>query len=189
MGDLRDFEARAGTKGSVAYVRNRGNVADIIDYGKKIFVSSEYDEKTILAALQLVQQKWGGVNISGDERFKKICLDIALRKGIRIFTEGKEAARKVETPDAKSAEPAAGVFVPQIGDRVAFHVENKNTGKKISLVGVIVSMDDVKGTVTMRVGQNKYTVNRNKGYFTAAKEPLERAAEKTEPEKDRSMGR
>jgi hypothetical protein len=117
------------------------------------------------------------------------------RRGSPTLSKPEEVLKLLSTSQEGTtdhAEPTTEEFSPRIGDRVAFHVENKNTDKKISLVGVIVSMDDIKGTVTMRVGQNQYTVNRKKGCFT----PAEAAASKPSPnrhaqdrDRDSDLGR
>jgi hypothetical protein len=92
MEDLRAYEARSGNKGGVAYFAagSRRNEADFIDYGRKILLSKKYDEKSVLAAIQLASQKWGAVNITGDEKYKALCLQAARKEGIRIFIGGKE---------------------------------------------------------------------------------------------------
>jgi hypothetical protein len=71
-----------------------------IDTGRVIKV---YDEggRSILAALRLAQSKWGGVQVSGTEAYKRKCAELAARYGIRLFNPElrdrvKELKRKNE---------------------------------------------------------------------------------------------
>jgi len=83
--DLRDYFAVVGEKRSgVMYCKNGKNVADFIDYGKKIVVSDKFDEASVLAALQLASQKWGSVQISGSEEYKRLCVRLAAEHGFKI---------------------------------------------------------------------------------------------------------
>jgi hypothetical protein len=108
--DLRDYtpmfyEPLSGNKGGVAYVREKKAEekglfhiarlktpeADFIDYGRKIVLSRNCDETAVLAALQLASQKWGTVQISGTESYKKLCAEVARKNNIRISVSGVSA--------------------------------------------------------------------------------------------------
>jgi hypothetical protein len=83
--DLRDYSPVSDIRrGGVMYVRAGGSVADFIDYGKKIVFSEEYDERSVLAALQLASQKWGAVQISGSDEYKRLCVELAAKHGIKV---------------------------------------------------------------------------------------------------------
>jgi hypothetical protein len=45
------------------------------------------DDNVLLAALQLGQQKWGGVYLSGSEEYKRRCAELAAEHGIRIANQ------------------------------------------------------------------------------------------------------
>jgi hypothetical protein len=51
--------------------------------GKVIKVYRE-DENSLLAALQLAQQKWGAVQINGTGEYKRRCAEIAAKNGIKV---------------------------------------------------------------------------------------------------------
>jgi hypothetical protein len=57
--------------------------AAFIDSGRVIRVYKQ-DEETLLAALQLAQEKWGGVKISGSDEYKRRSAKIAAEHGIRV---------------------------------------------------------------------------------------------------------
>jgi hypothetical protein len=58
---------------------NPGAVA-FIDVGRVIKVYNE-SGRSILAALQLAQQKWGGVQVNGTDEYKRKCAEIAAKTG------------------------------------------------------------------------------------------------------------
>ena len=66
------------------YCKNGKNVADFIDYGKKVVVSDRFDEASVLAALQLASQKWGSIQIGGSEEYKNLCVQLAAKHGFKI---------------------------------------------------------------------------------------------------------
>ena len=92
--DLRDYSPIFGKRGGVMYCKNGKNTADFIDYGKKIVVSPKLDEFAVLAALQLASQKWGGVQISGSEEYKRLCIRLAAKHNFKIVNP--ELKKEVE---------------------------------------------------------------------------------------------
>jgi hypothetical protein len=108
--DLRDYSPVSDKRrGGVMYVRSGSPVADFIDYGRKIVFSSEYDEGSVLAALQLANQKWGSVQINGSDEYKRLCVDIAAKQGIRIVNPelrevtdmAREAAQQADSRERR----------------------------------------------------------------------------------------
>jgi hypothetical protein len=63
--------------------RETPRVAAFIDRGRKITVY-RMDDDTLLAALQLGQQKWGGVYLNGSKEYERRCAELAAEHGIRI---------------------------------------------------------------------------------------------------------
>jgi hypothetical protein len=57
--------------------------ASFIDLGKIIKVYCD-NENSLLAALQIAQQKWGAVQIDGTEEYKHKCAEIAAKNGIKV---------------------------------------------------------------------------------------------------------
>ena len=110
--DLRAFTAIAGSKSGVAYTRNNMRSADFLDYGSKILISDKYDPTSILAALQLAAQKWGSVNLSGSDEYKRLCVDMAAKHNIKITNpELQEMIQAADTKYGKGkTEKAISLF-------------------------------------------------------------------------------
>ncbi|MDR0411546.1 MAG: relaxase/mobilization nuclease domain-containing protein [Treponema sp.] len=161
--DLRDYSPVFGERrGGVMYRKKGTNVADFIDYGKKIFVTHNCDESAVLAALQLAGQKWKEVQINGSKEYKRLCVQVAAKHNIRLanpeLRAEVEAARKSGAVEIK----------PEVGQRVTFHPHNTET----TLTGKVIGIDERAGTVTLRAGRAVIPVINAKGYFTEAA-PLE----------------
>ena len=102
--DLRNYSPAASEKrGGVMYCKSGKNVADFIDYGKKIVVSAKFDETSVLAALQLASRKWGGIKISGSEEYKRLCVRLAAKHDFKITNP--DLKEEVETMREKSELP------------------------------------------------------------------------------------
>jgi hypothetical protein len=93
----------AVTKQGLRYCRGpEQKEASFIDYGRVIRVYKQ-DDETLLAALQLAQEKWGGVKINGTDEYKRKCAEIAAKNGIRVVNPElsgivKEFERKTRPP-------------------------------------------------------------------------------------------
>jgi hypothetical protein len=82
--DIRAFAAlvegwhvhyrRVGERGSPAFT-DRGKEIDIYDSNRR---------ESVLAALQLSAQKWGAFTIRGNERFQRMCVELAAEHGFNI---------------------------------------------------------------------------------------------------------
>jgi hypothetical protein len=160
--DLRDYFPVSERRGGVMYCKKGRNVADFIDYGKRIAVTNKFDESIVLAALQLASQKWGTVQINGSKEYKRLCVRVAVKHNIRLANP--ELKAEVE------AVRKSGVIgiKPKVGQRVTFHVHDA----RATLTGEVVSIDDDKETVTLRAGRTIVPVMTAKGYFSEAA-PLE----------------
>lgn len=86
--DIRSFSARSvcfGRMGGVVYAKEREQEAAFIDYGRKIVVNDQFSGDSILAALQLANQKWGNkICIRGTDEYIKACVKIAKEYNLRI---------------------------------------------------------------------------------------------------------
>jgi uncharacterized protein (UPF0335 family) len=112
---LPGFKATAAWRGSTRFYRGETpGVTAFIDTGQKIRVYQS-DDETILAALQLGQQKWGGVQVNGTDEYKRRCAGIAAKYGIRITNpeprdmkpqERHDAAERAKATEDKKAETA-----------------------------------------------------------------------------------
>jgi hypothetical protein len=120
---LPGFKAAAGWRGTTRFYRDgTPGITAFADMGQKIRVYQR-DDETILAALQLGQQKWGGVQVNGTDEYKMRCAEIAVKHGIRITTpelrdtkpqerhdtaeraEAQAAAKEKETAPIREARP------------------------------------------------------------------------------------
>ena len=82
--DIRAFAAhvqgwqvhyrRVGERGSPAFT-DRGREIDIYDSNRR---------ESVLAALQLSSQKWGTFTVRGNERFQRMCVELAAEHGFNI---------------------------------------------------------------------------------------------------------
>jgi Relaxase/Mobilisation nuclease domain/Large polyvalent protein-associated domain 7 len=82
--DIRAFEAVVD--GGIVHYRlvgGRGSPA-FTDRGKVIEIGDSQRREAVLAALQLSAQKWGTFNVHGDERFKHLCVELAVEHGFKI---------------------------------------------------------------------------------------------------------
>jgi hypothetical protein len=83
MKDLPGFTVAVTNQGLRYYKGSEQNEASFIDLGRVIRVYMQ-DDETLLASLQLAQEKWGGVRIHGTDEYKRRCAEIAAKNGIRV---------------------------------------------------------------------------------------------------------
>jgi hypothetical protein len=116
--DIRAFEAVVDS-GIVHYrlAGGRGSPA-FTDRGKLIEIGDSQRRETVLAALQLSAQKWGTFTVHGDERFQRLCVELAVEHGFKIanpdleraITKGRERVQAERThiprPMVRSIEDA-----------------------------------------------------------------------------------
>lgn len=83
--DLRDYQARRGSGGSVLYCRAGKFTADFSDMGKRIILNKKtLTEESVLSALQLANAKWGATLITGSDEYKSLCVSVAVKHGLKI---------------------------------------------------------------------------------------------------------
>ena len=83
--DLRDYQARRGSGGSVLYCRAGKFTADFSDMGKRIVLNKKtLTEESVLSALQLANAKWGATLITGSDEYKALCVSVAVKHGLKI---------------------------------------------------------------------------------------------------------
>jgi hypothetical protein len=113
---LPGFKAAAAWRGATRFYRDETpGVTAFTDTGQKIRVY-QCDDEAILAALQLGQQKWGGVHLDGTDEYKRRCAEIAAQHGIRVTNpeppdvikpqEGHDTAERTK---AQTAVPLTGM--------------------------------------------------------------------------------
>jgi hypothetical protein len=97
---LSGFSMTVTRQGVKFASQDKPDAAAFVDMGRVIKVYDQGDKST-LAALRLAQSKWGGVQVSGTEVYKRKCAELAARYGIRLFNPElwdrvKELKRKNE---------------------------------------------------------------------------------------------
>ena len=55
-----------------------------VDQGKRIEIHDWRNRESVLAALQLSQQKWGSFEVIGNDEYKAICVELAAEYGFKI---------------------------------------------------------------------------------------------------------
>jgi hypothetical protein len=80
---LLGFSMSVTKQGLRYYRESEQREASFIDLGRSIRVY-KHDDETLLAALQLAQEKWGGVKINGSDEYKRKCAQIAAKNGIKV---------------------------------------------------------------------------------------------------------
>jgi hypothetical protein len=116
--DLRDFEASLNgwdvEYRRAARVDPAGALA-FVDRGRQVDIFEQHDRATVLAALQLAAEKWGGkLQIKGDDRYKQLCVELAVENRWDLVNpelqkalaaERARQARPTVPPPARSREP------------------------------------------------------------------------------------
>ena len=112
--DIRAFAAvvqgwhvhyrRVGERGSPAFT-DRGRDIDIYDSTRR---------ESVLAALQLSAQKWGAFTVRGNERFQRMCVELAAEHGFNIANpelqhlivaeQERNRGKRVQAHERRSAE-------------------------------------------------------------------------------------
>jgi hypothetical protein len=77
---------RVGERGSPAFT-DRGKEIDIYDSDRR---------ESVLAALQLSAQKWGTFTVRGNERFQRMCVELAAEHGFKITNPDLQQAIAAE---------------------------------------------------------------------------------------------
>jgi hypothetical protein len=83
--DIRDYSATVRGDG-VHYRRNdqAEAVASFVDKGSEIDIYAWRERASVLAALQVAEQKWSGFTITGNAEYTKSCIELAVEHGFQI---------------------------------------------------------------------------------------------------------
>lgn len=104
---LRDYEARRGAKGSVLYCRSGKHTADFTDTGQNITLNArKLDVESVAAALQLANQKWGATKITGSAEYKELCVQAAVKYGLKLANADLAAEVERRRREAQAAKEA-----------------------------------------------------------------------------------
>lgn len=77
----------------VHYSRKTSSPGDIafIDRGRRIEIQDWRNRESVLAALQLSQEKWGSITVTGNEQYKSLCAELAAEHGFKIVNPELQA--------------------------------------------------------------------------------------------------
>lgn len=82
--DIRDYEFRIIGR-EVEYQLRGGGGPAFVDRGKTIAVLESKSPAAVLAAMQLGAQKFGGkITVTGNDEYKQLCVQLAIKNGIQI---------------------------------------------------------------------------------------------------------
>jgi len=82
--DIRDFVPEI--LGAQVHYRRGGGAGGVsfVDRGQDIEIYDWRDRDTVLAAMQLAAQKWGGIHVSGCAEYIALCVRLAAEHGFKI---------------------------------------------------------------------------------------------------------
>jgi len=113
--DIRDYTAIMQGR-EVFYSRMAAAFPDVafIDRGRRIDIVDWRNRESVLAALQLSDQKWGAITVTGNDQYKALCAQLAAEYGFRIvnpelqasIAEQRQARRGTPTPPEKQHQQA-----------------------------------------------------------------------------------
>lgn len=145
--DLRLFQGTLAAS-FVHYAKGQEQTS-FVDRGRKIDVLDTQAE-SVLAAMQLASQKWGGLQINGDDGYKNLCVELAATHGFKILNpelqerlrhtrarlqrEKQEAKKNVQLKLFEKYSAAVGadryrvtsIRMFQNGDKKAFILDKRN---------------------------------------------------------------
>jgi hypothetical protein len=123
--------------------RDNPEVVAFIDAGRAIKVYDQEDS-SLLAALQLAQQKWGGVQVNGTDEYKHRCAELAVKNGIRVVNPElqsiqQEIREKISRESSMSVHAMARVLSKKLLGEQMIIVTNATDGKEYSgpLLGIL----------------------------------------------------
>ena len=160
--DLRDYQARRGSGGSVLYCKAGKFTADFSDMGKRIVLNKRtLTEESVLSALQLANAKWGATLITGSDEYKALCVSVAVKHGLKIANP--DLAEEVERQRQEKFFSYRQVTVEEIEklnlvDNPKIYVNPRTDNQKYQ--GKIVHVNRERGYCVQLSGQRSLFVHR-----------------------------
>jgi hypothetical protein len=130
--ELREYTGLSGfsmtvTRQGVKFAsQDKPKAVAFVDVGRVIKVYEQSDS-SLLAALQLAQNKWGGVQVNGTDEYKRRCAEIAAKNCIRVANPELEGIRQ-EMLEKTSRENSMSVYA------LARELAKKILGKPVPIV-------------------------------------------------------
>ena len=154
--DLRDYSGRKAGY-SVLYCRGNAFTADFKDTGKKIILDrKKLDETSVVAALQLANQKWGATQTNGSDKYKELCITAAVKYGMKLANPdlAAEVERRrgiLRNGPVTEAEIAALNLVEK---PKKIYANPYTRGYKFS--GEVAHVDEARGYCVLKLGSSLY---------------------------------
>ncbi|MBQ8691991.1 MAG: hypothetical protein IJ520_02500 [Synergistaceae bacterium] len=163
--DLRDYEAKIGAGGSILYCRAGTNTADFSDKGRRIILNKKtLSEESVLAALQLANEKWGATQINGSDEYKALCVSVAVKYGLKIanpdLSAEVERRRREQREKIFSYRPVTVDEIEKLDlvENPLIYVNPRKDSQNYK--GQIVHMNQERGYCVQLVGQRSLFVHR-----------------------------
>ena len=160
--DLRDYQARRGSGGSVLYCRAGKFAADFSDMGKRIVLNKRtLTEESVLSALQLANAKWGATVITGSDEYKALCVSVAVKHGLKIANP--ELVAEVERQRQEKFFSYRAITVEEIEkldlvEKPKIYVNPRTDNQQYK--GKIVHVNQERGYCVQLVDQHSLFVHR-----------------------------
>jgi hypothetical protein len=156
--ELREYTGLSGFSMTVARQgvkfasQDNPETVAFIDAGRVIKVYEQSDV-SLLAALQLAQSKWGGIQVNGTDEYKHKCAELAVKNGISVVNPELQSVQQ-EVRGEISRESSMSV-----------HAMARVLGKKLlgEQMIIVTNASDGKGCSGILLG-----VLEKNGYFYAA---------------------
>jgi hypothetical protein len=94
------------------------------DRGKVIDIYDSQGRASVLAALQLSAQKWGGFTVHGNEHFRRLCVELAVEHGFKIANPELQQALAADRVRlrAKGVQPEPATPAPSLAEAYRRHL-------------------------------------------------------------------
>jgi hypothetical protein len=140
---LSDFSMTVTRQGVKFAHQDNPEAVAFIDTGRLIKIYSQEDA-SILAALQLAQQKWGGVQVNGTDEYKRRCAELAVKNGIRVVNpELQSDQQEIQAKISRESSMSIFAMARELGQKALGEqmiiVTSARDGKEYSgaLLGVL----------------------------------------------------
>jgi hypothetical protein len=81
-----------------------------VDTGKKVEIHDWKDRETVLAAMQVSAEKWGGLTVTGTDKYKAMVVELAVGHGFRISNPELQDKITIETTRVNRQRAARAGF-------------------------------------------------------------------------------
>jgi hypothetical protein len=150
--DIRAFEAVVD--GGIVHYRLAGSrgSASFTDRGKVIEIGDSQRREAVLAALQLSAQKWGTFTVHGDERFQRLCVELAVEHGFKIANPELQHAIGMDRADLRREREHRPIHKPVATSIVeAYRLHLADAARKTTHGGTDPSRLDAEVAVRLRL--------------------------------------